>query len=146
MNYWILMFRPETYELVKRHQTIGVLEAQQRRFSQMKSGDRFVAYVSRERLLDGHGELTSDPFIETTPIFGAGQVYPRRCRVKFLETGGAKDAREILWGLSKFQEMPMKTTPTNYLKCYGGFMELTKKDYDWLLEVIRGTWSPVPKV
>ncbi|MBI3927013.1 MAG: hypothetical protein HY319_15865, partial [Armatimonadetes bacterium] len=116
MAYWILMFRPETYELVKKFETIGVLHMHRRRFAQLKRGDRFVTYVSRERLLDGHGELTSEPFVDDKPVFGPGDPYPQRCRVRFLQTGARQDAKELLWSLSHFTQMTMKTTPTNYLR------------------------------
>ena len=70
MNHWILMFRPETYENVKAHETIGVTGTHHKRIAEIQPGDRFVTYVSRKRLLDGHGRFTGSAFADTTPADG----------------------------------------------------------------------------
>ncbi len=49
MRYWIFMFRPDTYEKVKEHQTIGVCDSVRKRFAQVQKGDRFI----RDRLSVG---------------------------------------------------------------------------------------------
>lgn len=110
---------------------------------------QWIAEVIGRPALIGHvgefiasGEFTSEPFEDDTPIFGPGQPYPRRCKVKFEESGFGRPVGECLWYLSAFTSMEMKTSPTNYLRCYGGFMEISVEDYDWLLEVMAGTWTP----
>lgn len=131
------MFRPETYEIVRRHQTIGVNATHRKRFAELRKGDKFLAYISQHRVLDGHGVLTSDPFEDHSPLFDGTGKYPNRSRVQFDEIGLATDARELLWGIQHFTLMTMKTLPTNYLRCYGGFMSLTKQDYEWLLNEMK---------
>jgi len=131
MRHWILMFRPETYAVAQEQGTMGVLHQHRRRFAVMAPGDRFVTYVSRKRVLDGHGELRSDPFLDATPIGEGWAHYPQRCRIRFDQVGGEIDAKELLWGLSACKE-GMKTTPSNLLFCKGGFMEITEEDYRWL--------------
>lgn len=58
---WLLMFRPETYELVKQHQVIGVITGHRERFSRVRPGDRVVVYVSQRQELDAYGQITSNP-------------------------------------------------------------------------------------
>jgi hypothetical protein len=141
MTNWLLMFRPETYEKVKEHGLIGVNHTQHKRIGQIQPGDRFVAYISRQRIVDGRGVFTSESFVDTEPVFGVREVYPYRARVRFDVTGAAKDAKELLWGLEEFKE-GAKTTPSNMLLCRGGFMAITDEDFDWLTKVLDGTWTP----
>jgi hypothetical protein len=133
MNYWLFMFRPDTYEKVKAHQTVGVRHSNRRRFAKLAKGDRFVTYVSRAKLVDGYGQLTGDPFEDDTLIFAEDQVYRQRCKVDFETTGVEKPAGDVLWGLSPFQGS-INTTPTNLIFCKGGFIEISADDYRWLVD------------
>ena len=137
MKYWLLMFRPDTYEKVKEHQTIGVRESVRKRFAEMKKGDRFLTYVSRDKLLDGYGEMTSDPFEDDTLIFSDDQIYSHRARVSFERTAAALPVGDELWGMTPFQEN-MRTTPMNLVLCKGGFIEISKEDYEHVVELTRG--------
>lgn len=49
MKNWLLMFRPEAYEVVKEAGLIGVLHMHRRRFAELADGDRFLAYISKIR-------------------------------------------------------------------------------------------------
>jgi len=140
-RYWLLNFRPETYEIVKSAGTIGVLDCHRRRFAAMAEGDLFVVYVSRQRVFDGHGRIAGAPFADTTPLFGAGKLYPWRAPVTFSQTGRALPGDDLLWGLSVWPD-PMKTSPTNYLFCYGGFMEITETDYKAVLDALSAGAGP----
>ena len=66
-----------------------------------------------------------------------GQFARRRltCRVQFEQTGLVAPAAEALWTLSVWEE-PLKTTPSNMLFCYGGFLKIPDADYDALLACI----------
>jgi hypothetical protein len=135
MRYWILMFRPETYEVARKHGLFGVLSSHQTRFNLIAEGDRFITYISRERLLDGHGIVTSAPYVDDEKIAPKWEFYPIRARARFEAIGCARDAKKALWGLSMCDQ-PMKTEPTNYLFCMGGFMEIPQHDYEWLRQVM----------
>lgn len=137
MAFWLFMFRPDTYEQVKHHGTVGVRDDAARRFAKVRAGDRFVAYVSRLKLLDGYGEVTSDPFEDDRMIFSAEQVYRHRCKVRFDAEGAAVLAGDTLWGLETFSTL-QTTSPTNLLFCKGGFIEITAVDYDDLVKMIVG--------
>ncbi len=137
MRYWIVMFRPETYELAKRHGIIGVAAPHGTRFSEFGTGDKFVIYLSGLQQLDGYGEIVGSPFVDVEPIFGEQRDYPHRCRVGFTKVGCKVDGREALWGLSPFSG-EMKTVPANYLFLKGGFMGITKADYDWVVGIVEG--------
>lgn len=137
MAYWLFMFRPDTYEKVKQHGTVGVRHANRRRFAALSEGDRFVTYVSRTKQLDGYGQLTGNPFEDDTMIFAPDQVYRQRCRVDFERTGAERSAGDALWGLSPFQRQ-MKTTPTNLIFCKGGFIEISRDDHEYLVDFIEG--------
>lgn len=139
---WLLTFRPETYEGVKAHGTIGVLSSQGTRFAELGPGDRFVAYVSRVQQLDAYGEVTSETFLDNSTIFGAGSgKYVHRARVRFARTGLARNAKQLLYGVSVFQG-GLKTTPANLLFCNGGFMTIKPEDYDWLVGCMEGRIKP----
>jgi hypothetical protein len=141
-NHWLFMFRPETYELVKKHETLGVLKSHRARFSTLAPSDRFVSYVSRLQILDGHGVVESSPFESTESIFGdRSERYPHRAKVSFVETGLGRDGSKLLYGLSAFQE-GLNTTPANTVLCKGGFLEITQEDYEWLVGCMRGTIQP----
>lgn len=131
MANWILMFRPETYAIVKEKATIGVLYQHRRRFAELQPGDRFVAYVSKSMTLDAHGTIAGAPFEDAEPLFGTRERYPERCKVAFEETGIAAPGADPLWHLSVWPEQ-LKTTPWNMLFCYGGFMKIPDADYDAL--------------
>ena len=143
VKHWIVMFRPETYAAAQAHGMMAVLHSHRRRFAEVAVGDRFVAYISRQRVLDAHGEVVSEPFEEVAQEPKGWIRYTERARVRFDQTGAAIDARELLWGLSVCGE-GIKTEPTNLLFCKGGFMEIPKDDYDWLRDVMAGRASPTP--
>ncbi|MFH1464779.1 MAG: hypothetical protein ABIO70_10370 [Pseudomonadota bacterium] len=134
-RYWLLNFRPDTYEIVKAAGVIGVLDSHRRRFASLGPGDRFVVYVSQRRIFDAHGRIESEPFTDLTPIFGPKRLYPWRCKVSFEQTGGAIPGDDLLWDLTAWPD-PMKTTPSNYLFCYGGFLEMPEADYQAVRRVL----------
>lgn len=136
MQHWLLMFRPDTYGKVREHGKIGVREGARKRLSGMKTGDRFVTYLSRVQLLDGYGEITSEVFEEDTLIFASDKLYPYRCRVAFDKVGAEVPVGDILWFLDAFEGLST-TTPTNIVFCKGGVMEISKKDYETLLDMIQ---------
>lgn len=140
MKHWLFLFRPETYQQVQEGHLVGVRDAHRKRFSELAPGDKFVSYISRKRVLDSHGEIAGEPYTSTDLIFPGWQFYTHRCKVEFLETGKQIDARELLWGLSVFDEN-MKTNPANYLFLKGGFLEITPEDYAWLRKVLSGEWK-----
>lgn len=143
MANWLLMFRPDTYATVKDRGVIGVLHQHRTRFASLSAGDRFVAYISRSRLVDGHGRLAGDPYVDVEPIWSTREHYPQRCEVAFDRTGAAMDATTLLWHLDCWPN-PMKTTPSNYLFCKGGFLQISDHDRDFLIEIIEGR-RPLPK-
>lgn len=142
MNFWLFMFRPETYECVRGHQVVGVLPTQGERFGEVAEGDPFVVYVSRSRLLDAHGVVVGAPFHDTSPVFGPGsEKYAFRAAVRLEGTGLSRDASKLLYGLSAF-ESGLSTSPANYIFCRGGFLKITGEDYHWLLGCMKGEIQP----
>ena len=131
MKHWLFMFRPDTYEKVRAHQTVGVRDSVRKSFQQIRAGDRFVVYVSRAQLFDGYGEVTSDPFEGDTLIFADDQLYANRVRVRIDKVGVERPVGEMLWALSPFQGT-LKTTPSNLIFCKGGFIEISPDDFDHL--------------
>ena len=137
MKNWIVMFRPETYAVAQEFGMMAVRHSHRRRFAAVSAGDRFVAYISRQQLLDAHGVVVSDAFEEVSEVPAGWSRYTQRARVRFEQTGVGIDARELLWGLTVWGDT-LKTQPTNMLFCKGGFMEIPDRDYDWLRSVLRG--------
>lgn len=140
-RFWLLMFRPETYEHVKGHGTIGVLKRDKARFAQVCPGDRVVAYVSRLRELDAYGVVTTAPFVGHDPIFGPkSERYTERAQVEFTRTGLRRNATKLLYGVTALENT--STTPVNKLLCSGGFIEITSEDYEWLVGCMEGRIKP----
>jgi hypothetical protein len=137
VRHWLVMFRPETYVLAQAHGLMAVLHQHRRRFADVAAGDRFVAYISRQRVLDAHGEVTGDPYQDVADVPEGWRRYTERAPVRFDRTGGGVDAKRLLWGLSVC-EAGIKTDPANLLFCLGGFMEVPEEDYRWLVEVVEG--------
>lgn len=134
---WIVMFRPETYAAAREHGLMGVLNMHRRRFADLRAGDSFVAYISRDRVLDAHGEVVGEHFQEVSDTPTGWNRYTERARIRFDQVGARVDARELLWGLSACNES-LKTEPTNLLLCKGGFMEIPEDDYLWLRRMLAG--------
>ena len=141
LRHWMLMFRAETHAAAARHGLIGVHCQHRRRFADVRPGDKFIAYLSRVRLLDGHGEVTSEPFQEVSDTPKGWQSYTERCRVRFDQKSAGIDATDLLWGLSAFAT-GLNTSPANMIFCKGGFLEITAEDYLWFRTVLDGTWIP----
>lgn len=143
MTNWLFMFRPETYENVKEHGTVGVRKQARKAFGRVRQGDRFVTYVSQVKLFDGYGRVTSDVFEDEENIFlddppqPLADLYHHRCRVDFDKTDAALDAGVTLWGLTPFEDLD-RTTPANMIYCKGGFIEIPDSDFEALRAWLDG--------
>lgn len=144
MTNWLLMFRPDTYEIVQAKGVIGALYMDRRRFGELREWDRVIAYVSKEQIIDGYGRLTSGPYEDPAPLFPGNGPYPERCRVAFEQVGARMPGADLLWKLDVWaaRAEPLKTTPWNMLYCYGGFMKIPDSDYDRMVSLIDGARSP----
>ena len=131
MKHWLLMFKPETYEVVRQRGVIGVLHMHRRRFAEVADGDRFIAYISRQQILDGYGTIVGQPYEDAEPLWPGRELYPQRCRVAFEGVGAAVPGKDLLWELDvwKARDKPLTTQPWNMLFCYGGFMEVPESDW-----------------
>jgi hypothetical protein len=129
------MFRPETYAAAREHGLMAVLNMHRTRFSELRPGDRFVAYVSRERVLDAHGEVLGEPYQEAAEVPPGWDRYTERVKVRFDQTGQRRDGRLALWGLAVVAA-GIKTEPTNLLLVKGGFLKIPEDDYSWLRRVL----------
>jgi len=136
VKYWIILFTQETYEIVKSKSLIGVRSNVWKAFSEnMKVGDHFISYVSKKMTFDGFGAITGEAVFEDTKIFHEEKWFPCRRRVRFEKVGLAKPSGDLFHGIPPFNAV--NTGPGNYLMCKGGFVEVTKKDYHWLLSQIQ---------
>lgn len=137
MKHWIILFTPETYEVVKAKSLIGVRANVWKSFSEnMKVGDRFIAYVSKKMTFDGFGAITGEATFEEDKPFHEDKWFPCRRKVKFEKTSLDKSSRDLFQGIAPFNEA--NTGPGNYMMCKGGFVEISKKDFDWLFAKIIG--------
>lgn len=137
MKHWIILFTPETYELVKEKSMIGVRANVWKSFSEnMKPGDRFVAYISKKTIFDGCGTIAGEAVFEESKMFHEDKWFPCRRPVKFEKTGLKKPSQELFFGIEPFNEL--NTAPGNYLMLKGGFVEVSQKDFNWLMAEIRG--------
>ncbi len=136
MKHWIILFTPETYEVVKAKALIGVRSNVWKSFSEnMQAGDRFITYISKKMAFDGFGTITGEATFEETKVFHDEHWFPCRRKVKFEKVGLNKPSGDLFHGVAPFNEA--NTGPGNYLMCKGGFVEVSKKDFDWLLGQIQ---------
>jgi hypothetical protein len=134
MTHWLFCVNQSTFPNVVKHKTVGVRENRKKSFGAIKKGDAFVVYVSKEKVFRGYGTITSDPFEDNTLIFSKEKVFPNRVKVKFAESKLEKPAKDLLYGLKPFEE---SVNAGNLLMCKGGFIEINKGDYQWLLKEIK---------
>ena len=136
MKYWIIIFTPETYKLVKSLEKIGVRNSARKRFfSAISEGDRFIAYISREMVFDGIGTIVSDAFGEETFDFSEERLFPWRRRVSFEKTGTKTSTAGLFKNIPPFNRV--NTVPGNYLTCKGGFVEISKSDFEQLTRTMK---------
>lgn len=132
MRYWILCFAPETYEVVKEKGMIGVrMNVRQRFVKDMNKGDKFISYVSKQMILDGWGTVESDAFMGEDKIFCKDKLFPHRRSVCFEEVSKNRSADNLFMGVEPFNKV--NTPPGNYMMCKGGFVEISERDFRWLL-------------
>lgn len=143
MNHWLMMFKPETYEVVKERGLVGVRHMHRRRFAEVGEGDRVIAYVSKRMVLDAVGRITRGPFTDLTAVFPGRELYPLRAGVAFERVGADVPARELLWDLDVWAERgePLRTQPWNMLYCYGGFMKVPVSDFERMRGLIESGLS-----
>lgn len=132
MKYWIIGFTPETYEVVRAKKMIGVRKDVWTRFSEnMSIGDKFIGYLSKLVLFDSVGSIRGDASFEEDFAFHPHKWYPGRRQVEFDSVDLKVPAKALFMGIEPFNEV--YTTPGNYIMCRGGFVEISKKNFDWLL-------------
>lgn len=133
MKYWIIGFTPETYKVVQEKKMIGVRKDVWKRFSEeMNVGDKFIGYLSKVVLFDSLGTIKGEATFEEDFAFHPEKWYPGRRKISFEKTGIKKPAMDLFWAIKPFDEI--NTVPGNYIMCKGGFVEISKKEYDWLIE------------
>ena len=71
MAYYLDLFSPETYEAYKRsNQEVSGFRLRHQKIAQrIKPSDKFVCYMTKLSRWFGILEITSEPFIDDTPIF-----------------------------------------------------------------------------
>lgn len=135
MKNWVVLFTPTTYESVKRLGIIGVRPNVWGPFSKtMSVGDRFIGYVSKTMIFDSYGFIDGAAITDEKPIFPGNSLFPCRRRVRFEKTGLNKPSGDLFYGVAPFNEL--STGPGNYLMIKGGFVEVSEKDFSWLLRSI----------
>lgn len=136
MKYWIIGFTPETYKVVQEKKMIGVRKDVWKRFSEeMNVGDKFIGYLSKLVLFDSLGTIKGEATFEEDFAFHPEKWYPGRRRISFEKIGIKKPAMDLFWAMKPFNEV--NTVPGNYIMCKGGFVEISKTDYEWLLQKIQ---------
>lgn len=87
--------------------------------------------MSKVVLFDSIGTIKSEATFEEDFPFHAEKWYPGRRKVNFEKIGLSVPARELFMGIEPFNEV--NTAPGNYIMCRGGFVEVSRKNFDWLL-------------
>lgn len=130
------MFTPETYEVVAAKSIIGVRENVKKSFTEkMKPGDMFIVYISRKMVFDGFGVISGEVTFEKSKIFHAEKNFPYRRQVVFEKMGLNKHSGSLFGEIAPFDKV--NTGPGNYLMVKGGFVEVSKVDFYWLLDKIQ---------
>lgn len=133
MKFWIIGFTPATYEVVKKNKTIGVRANVWNRFSKdINIGDKFISYVSSRVVFDSIGTITSNATFEEDMLFDQVKCYPGRRKVEFEKINLDVSAKELFYGMAPFNEK--NTHAGNYIMIKGGFVEICRTDYEWLIK------------
>lgn len=144
MAYYLNLFSPATYEAFARSdRTISGFRLRQRNVAQrVKSGDKFVCYMTRLSRWIGLLEVLEGPLIDQTPIF-----YPEddpfvvRFRVRELVWLPVEKAIPIhedqVWQCLSFTRGQSKTSSTWTGKLRGSLVKLDDTDGAFLESVLR---------
>lgn len=136
MKHWVLVFSPDTYDVVKQKLVVGVRHHFRKSFSEkIQEGDRFITYISKKIMFDGFGSFRSEAYFDETPIFHEEKIFPFRRKIDFEVTDLKKRCGELFWGIEPFNRI--NTSPGNWLMCCGGFVEISAKDFNWLIKEIQ---------
>jgi predicted RNA-binding protein len=144
MAYYLDLFSPETYEAFGRSdRTISGFRLRQRNVAQrVKSGDKFVCYMTTLSRWIGLLQVLEGPFIDHTPIF-----YPEddpfvvRFRVRELVWLPVEKAVPIheaqVWDRLSFTRGQSKTSSTWTGKLRGSLVQLDDSDGIFLETLLR---------
>ncbi|HWO88935.1 MAG TPA: hypothetical protein VNL98_07280 [Gemmatimonadales bacterium] len=143
MAYYLDLFSPETYEAFGRSdRTISGFRLRQRNVAQrVKSGDKFVCYMTRLSRWMGLLEVLEGPFIDQTPIFyPENDPFVVRFRVRELVWLPVEKAVPIheaqVWERLSFTRGQSKSSSTWTGKLRGSLVQLDDSDGAFLETVL----------
>lgn len=108
-NYWLNLFTWETWQEFLKHggEISGFREARRKMVNRIKEGDYFLCYLTGVSRFIGILEVTSEPFEDSTPIWGL-DTFPCRLNVKViaaLEPDTAVPVHDLRGQLSVFENL-----------------------------------------
>jgi len=144
MAYYLDLFSPETYEAFGRSdRTVSGFRIRQRNIAQrIKSGDKFVCYMTRLSRWIGLLEVLEGPFVDDTPIFyPEADPFVVRFRVRELVWLPVEKAVPIheprVWDRLSFTRGQSKSSSTWTGKLRGSLVRLDDADGAFLETLLR---------
>lgn len=144
MAYYLNLFSPETYEAFTRSdRTVSGFRNRQRNGAQrVKSGDKFVCYMTKLSRWIGMLEVVEGPFIDHVPIFyPEGDPFIVRFRVRELVWLPVEKAVPIhetpVWDTLSFTRGQSKNSSTWTGKLRGSLVQLDDADGMFLEALLR---------
>ena len=86
-NFWMVVESPEKFEIMRDGglTLYGLGRKYRKRAERMQPEDRVLFYISKIRKWTATATISSDSFVDKTPIFGPeynGELFPHRVRLK----------------------------------------------------------------
>lgn len=141
-THYIVVTSPENWEktAARGWTLLGLKSTKPGQASGFKPGDKVVAYATGIKRFIGAVEVTSDMFVDHTPIWGSpkkpGEDYPNRLETKPLVTL-APDQYLDAFELARRLEYARKWGDHISLAFQGNIRSIPKADYDLILSEMQ---------
>ena len=141
-THYIVVTSPENWEkTAERGWTLlGLKSTKPGQAGKLKPGDKVVAYATGIKKLIGAVEVTSEPFVDHTPIWGSakkpGEDYPNRVETKPMITLEADEYLDA-FDLARHLEYARKWGDHISLAFQGNIRPIPRADYELIISEMQ---------
>lgn len=109
MAKWLMVTSEESFNATLKHQVLGFYGSSHgnRLISKTSKGDLIVFYVTKKRIVKGLFEVTSEPFLDESPLYGDERdtQWNQRIRLNVIEPEASYDFTILRWDLDFINEL-----------------------------------------
>lgn len=103
MAKWLMVTSEESFNATSKHHVLGFYGSSHgnRLISKTSKGDLIVFYVTKKRIVKGLFEVTSEPFLDESPLYGDERdtQWNQRIRLNVIEPEASYDFTALRWDL-----------------------------------------------